>query len=79
MSCGSTACTLQKSNSSATKPLSGFDWSVPNPFSGLTKIGFMHERWQQRQYLLQLDDRLLADIGLSRREALKEARKPFWK
>jgi uncharacterized protein YjiS (DUF1127 family) len=79
MSCGSTTCTLSKSDSSASRPFSGLDWSVPNPYSMLAKIGFMHERWRQRRLLLELDDRLLADIGLSRREALKEARKPFWK
>ncbi|MGH9805747.1 MAG: DUF1127 domain-containing protein [Terriglobia bacterium] len=39
----------------------------------------MHERWRQRQRLLELDDHLLADIGVSRREALEEAHKPFWK
>jgi len=45
----------------------------------MRKIGFMRERWRQRQQLLELDDRLLADIGLSRRDAQMEARKPFWK
>ncbi|MFQ5995267.1 MAG: DUF1127 domain-containing protein [Acidiferrobacterales bacterium] len=39
-------------------------------------------RWQelavQRYTLLQLDDRMLKDIGLSRPEALREARRPFW-
>ena len=79
MSCGSTTCTSSKYDSSASKLFSGSDWSVPNALSLLRKIGFMHERWRQRQRLLELDDRLLADIGLSRREALKEARNPFWK
>jgi uncharacterized protein YjiS (DUF1127 family) len=79
MSCGSTTCTSPKSDSSATRPFSALDWSVPNPFSVLGKIEFMHERWRQRQHLLALDDRLLADIGLSRREALREARKLFWR
>ena len=79
MSCGSTTCTSSKSDSSASKPFSGLDWSVPNPFSGIRKIWFMHEQRRQRQHLLELDDRLLADIGLSQRDALKEASKPFWK
>lgn len=39
-------------------------------------------RWQelarQRQALLALDDRLLKDIGLSRADAVREARRPFW-
>jgi uncharacterized protein YjiS (DUF1127 family) len=36
------------------------------------------ERRRQRLALLELDDRLLADIGVSRADALAEARKPFW-
>lgn len=37
------------------------------------------QRQQQRQALLNLDDRLLSDIGISRCEAQQEAAKPFWK
>lgn len=33
---------------------------------------------RQRRLLARLDDRALADIGLSRREALAEAHRPFW-
>jgi len=39
----------------------------------------MHDRWQQRQALLDLQDRLLEDIGITREEAEREARQPFWK
>ena len=39
-------------------------------------------RWQRRQAgrarLRELDDRLLADVGLSRAVAAREAAKPFW-
>ena len=35
-------------------------------------------RWRERRLLEQLDDRALRDIGISRSEALAEARKPFW-
>ncbi|MEE8352552.1 MAG: DUF1127 domain-containing protein [Rhodospirillales bacterium] len=39
-------------------------------------------RWQRRsesrQRLRQLDDRTLADVGLSRADLETEARKPFW-
>jgi uncharacterized protein YjiS (DUF1127 family) len=34
--------------------------------------------WTQRRDLRALDDDALADIGLSRREAEREARRPFW-
>lgn len=37
------------------------------------------ERAEQRRSLLQMSDRLLADIGISRSEAEREGRKPFWK
>jgi uncharacterized protein YjiS (DUF1127 family) len=37
----------------------------------------MLERKRQRRALLQLDDHLLADIGVSREQALREAGKWF--
>ncbi len=36
-------------------------------------------RYEQRRHLLELDDRLLDDIGFSRAMARQEAAKPFWK
>ena len=33
---------------------------------------------RQRTHLSQLDSKALADIGLTRREAETEARRPFW-
>jgi uncharacterized protein YjiS (DUF1127 family) len=38
-----------------------------------------HERWRQRRRLAELDDRLLQDIGKTRKEATDEANKPFWR
>ena len=37
------------------------------------------DRQRQRRALFDLDDHQLRDIGKTRAEALKEARKPFWK
>lgn len=37
-----------------------------------------HDRQRQRAYLASLDDRLLADIGLSRADQERECNKPFW-
>ena len=36
------------------------------------------ERSRQRRRLLELDDRMLRDIGVKRSEALREAARPFW-
>ena len=36
-------------------------------------------RWRQRRALEMLDERMLHDIGISRSQALAEARKPFWR
>ena len=37
------------------------------------------ERRRQRRALLQLDDKLLKDIGLSYADAWQEGHKPFWR
>ncbi len=52
---------------------------VPSPFAWVQFLERMHDRWQQRQALLDLEDRLLDDIGITREEAEREARKPFWR
>jgi uncharacterized protein YjiS (DUF1127 family) len=36
------------------------------------------ERYRQRRALARLDDRLLRDIGMTREQARRETRKPFW-
>jgi uncharacterized protein YjiS (DUF1127 family) len=42
-------------------------------------IAIWLNRRQGRRDLRELDDRLLADVGISREDALWEARKPFWR
>lgn len=37
-----------------------------------------HEVARQRRALLELDERLLKDIGISRADAEREAIRPFW-
>ena len=44
----------------------------------LTTLRTWHWRVRSRRQLLMLDDRMLADIGLSRVDAASEAAKPFW-
>ena len=53
------------------------------PVALLRRIGaFIREsrtRAHSRDELLRLDDRMLKDIGITRVDALYEARKPFWR
>ncbi len=52
--------------------------SVLWPYLWLT-IRSWAARRRQRRALLELDDSLLRDIGVSRADASEEAAKPFWK
>jgi uncharacterized protein YjiS (DUF1127 family) len=55
------------------------DWPWPEwIYSIRRRCHHMLERLRQRRALLQLDDHLLADIGVSRQQALREAGKWFW-
>ena len=47
-------------------------------FAPIGSFRALIERWRQRRLLEQLDERMLRDIGISRSEALAEARKPWW-
>ncbi len=43
------------------------------------QLWFELEKARQRGLLKDLDDRQLKDLGLTREQARREARKPFWK
>ena len=43
------------------------------------RVALEFEKVLQRGILLELDDRLLRDIGVTREEAVREAQKRFWK
>ena len=45
----------------------------------LDRLRFWSRRARQRRALARLDDRLLRDIGLTRHQAERAARKPFWR
>ena len=45
----------------------------------LVTLETWHERRRQRQNLVDLPNRLLRDLGIDRLDALREARKPFWR
>lgn len=77
MSCRSTTCSrsaLPRIGAVQTLAI-----RVPSPFGWAHVLKRMHDRWQQRQALLDLEDRLLDDIGITREQAEHEARRPFWK
>jgi uncharacterized protein YjiS (DUF1127 family) len=38
-----------------------------------------HHATRSRAMLAELDDRMLADIGISRADAQREVEKPFWR
>lgn len=42
------------------------------------QVSIEFEKVRQRRILLQLDDRLLKDIGITREEAEREGHKVFW-
>jgi uncharacterized protein YjiS (DUF1127 family) len=77
MSCGSTTCTTRY-DIPASKPFAGFEWLWQRPSVWLAKIDDGYKRSHQRRQLLELDNRLLADIGLFRDDAVEEARKSSW-
>ncbi|MEJ2125299.1 MAG: DUF1127 domain-containing protein [Pseudolabrys sp.] len=37
------------------------------------------DRWRQRRDLREMDIEQLRDLGISRREAMREGQKPFWR
>ncbi|MFY0991068.1 DUF1127 domain-containing protein [Halomonas sp. C05BenzN] len=56
---------------------------IPARLTGGVRAGYRRlARWNrlrhERHQLGELSDDLLRDIGLTRREALREARRPFW-
>lgn len=49
------------------------------PASPLGSFMRWYDRYLQRRALADLDDRMLCDIGLTRRDVEREIRKPFWR
>jgi len=77
MSCGS--ATRSRSTTPKIGVVQLLAARVPSPFGWVQALERMRDRWQQRQALLDLEDRLLDDIGITREEAQRQARKPFWR
>ncbi len=82
MPCGSTTYIPTNHIETASPSRLGLGWSWQIPLSWLakiaSKIALGLERRHQRRELVELDDRLLADIGISTEQAIEEALKSSW-
>jgi uncharacterized protein YjiS (DUF1127 family) len=74
MSCGSTSCNPIHNFEAVSTAFPDLRRSWHRPLALLTEISLGWDRRYQYCELLQLDDRLLADIGLSR-TAVEEVRR----
>jgi uncharacterized protein YjiS (DUF1127 family) len=74
MSCGSTIYNSTNTLGAASPSFPDLRWSWKVPLAWLTGIALRLERRHQYRQLLELDDRLLADIGVSR-NAVEEVRR----
>jgi uncharacterized protein YjiS (DUF1127 family) len=78
MSCGSTTCNSTNTLDAASPSFPAFRWSRKIPFAWLAGIALGWERRCQYRQLLELDDRLLADIGVSRTAVQEVRRSPLY-
>jgi uncharacterized protein YjiS (DUF1127 family) len=66
MSCGSTPSNSATTLGAIPPSFPDLGWSRKIPLAWLTGIALWLDRQYEHRQLLELDDRLLADIGLSR-------------
>src|SRR5437762_1134149 len=78
MSCGSTICNSINSLETASASFPDLRWSRHSPLAWLTRVALAWERRHEHGELRQLDDRLLADIGLSRSDVEEVCRSPLY-
>jgi uncharacterized protein YjiS (DUF1127 family) len=76
MPCGSTNPTNTLDAASPSFPDLGWSWKIPLAWLAGLALGW--ERRCQYRQLLELDDRLLADIGVSRMAAEEARRSPLY-
>jgi uncharacterized protein YjiS (DUF1127 family) len=77
MSCGSTTCNSTNILDAASPSFPDLRWFWKTPLAWLAGIALWERQYQCRQ-LLELDDRLLADIGISRTAAEEVRRSPLY-
>ena len=78
MSCGSTNCNSINTLGAASPIFPDLGWSWKIPLAWLAGIARGWERRYQCRQLLELDDHLLADIGLSRTAVEEVRRSPLY-
>jgi uncharacterized protein YjiS (DUF1127 family) len=78
MSCGSTTCNSTNNHEEASTSFPDLRWSWKISLAWLAGLARGLERHYQRRELLQLDDRLLADIGVSRTAVEEVRRSPLY-
>ena len=78
MSCGSTICNSTNALSAASPVFPDLGWSWKIPLAWLAGMFLAWERRRQYGELLELDDRLLADLGLSRSTVEEVRRSPLY-
>jgi len=77
MSCGATSCSSPADFYSSANPRAGRLATLLIWISAVVRSALARRR--QRTALLEPDDWMLKDIGVTRDQALKEAQKPFWR
>lgn len=75
--------TMSPPEGAAARALAGLDQRLPSPATVVAAAWRTLIRWQRRHdyrwKLARMEDRLLADIGMTREQADTESRKPFWR
>jgi uncharacterized protein YjiS (DUF1127 family) len=78
MSCGSTISNSTNNLKAASHSLPDLKWLWNIPLTWLAGIALGWERRHQCRQLLELDDHLLADIGLSKTAVEEVGRSPLF-
>jgi uncharacterized protein YjiS (DUF1127 family) len=78
MPCGSTIDDSTRTLDAASTAFPAFGWSWKILFARLAGIALWWKRRSEYRELLELDDRLLADIGLSKTDVEEVRRSPLY-
>jgi uncharacterized protein YjiS (DUF1127 family) len=78
MSCGSTTCNSATALDATSLSFPNLGWSWKIPLAWLTGIALWLDRRYEYRQLLELDEHLLADIGLSRTDVEEVRRSHFY-